>query len=69
MLRSEIELLMKEKEQKSINLIYNKDDHLACYCFLQGGYLVDHTGHRVDRKKDIWGYMVYEDGQPIIYAF
>jgi hypothetical protein len=47
----------------------NENDHLAVYCFLQGGYLVDYTGHRVDRKKNIWGQMRFENGKPVREAF
>lgn len=69
MLRAEIETLMKSKGQKHINLVMNENDHLAVYCFLQGGYLVDYTGHRVDRKKNIWGQMRFENGKPVREAF
>lgn len=61
MLRKDIEELMKSRKQKDICLIYNKEDKLGVYCFLQGGYLMDYSGHRVDRKKDIWGYIEWDN--------
>lgn len=60
MLRADIEKLMKSKNQKIITLVYNKNDKFGMYCFLQGGYLVDCYGHRVDRKKDIWGFIEWD---------
>lgn len=60
MLRKEIEELMKKHGRKSVSLVFNKEDPLAMYCFLQGGYLVDCWGHRVDRKKDIWGALKWD---------
>lgn len=69
MLRAEIETYMKTNNMKHINLVYNENDKLAVYCFLQGGYLVDYSGHRVDRKKNIWGYMVFENKMPVRYSF
>lgn len=60
MLRIDIEKMLKAKGAKSITLVYNKNDKLGMYCFLQGGYLVDCWGHRVDRKKDIWGYLDWD---------
>ena len=60
MLRKDIETMMKAKGKKSIVIIYNKNDRLGMYCFLQGGYLMDCWGHRVDRKKDIWGFMEFD---------
>ena len=60
MLRKDIEVMMKTKKQKSITLVYNKNDKLGMYCFLSSGYLVDCWGHRVDRNKDIWGYIEWD---------
>ena len=62
MLRKEIEQAMKEKGQKSIVLVINESDELGILCSLTGGYLTDCWGHRVDRKKDIWGYIDYHSG-------
>lgn len=59
MLRADIEKMMKAKGQKQIDLVYEKGKR-AMYCFLQGGYLVDCWGKRVDRKKDIWGYIEWD---------
>ena len=56
MLRKDIEILMKNRGQKTITLFLNKNDKLGLFCSLSGGYLVDCWGHRVDRNKDIWGY-------------
>ena len=61
MKRLDIENIMKEQGQKSIGLIYKETDKLGVYCELKGGYLCDYTGHRVDRKMDIWGYVKFED--------
>lgn len=63
MLRADIEKLLKSKKQTQIDLILNEKDLLAIYCTLQNGYLTDYTGHRVDRKKDIWGYLKWENGK------
>lgn len=60
MYRKEIEEKLKAAGQKDIGIIYNKDDNLGVYCELKGGFLTDYTGHRVDRKKDIWGYISYD---------
>lgn len=60
MLRADIELNMKKNGLKNIDLIYHKDDKLGKHCFLQGGYLMDYTGHRVDRKMNIWGYIEWD---------
>ena len=57
MLRSDIECFMKENNMKIITLIYNESDTIGIYCELKGGYLCDYNGHRVDRKKDIWGWI------------
>lgn len=62
MLRAEIELNMKKNGLKNIDLIYHKEDKIGKHCFLQGGYLMDHTAHRVDRKLDIWGYIEWLGG-------
>ena len=60
MLRKDIELQMKKDGRKTISLVYEKNAALGMACSLQGGYLVDCWGHRVDRKKDIWGYIEYD---------
>ena len=57
MLRSDIECFMKENNMKIITLIYNESDTIGIYCELKGGYLCDYNGHRVNRKKDIWGWI------------
>lgn len=60
MLRVDIEKMMKTQGKKTITLVYNKTDKLGMHCFLQGGYLMDCWGHRVDRKKDIWGFIDWD---------
>ena len=60
MLRKDIEDMLKSKNQKSITLVFNQDDPLGMYCFLQGGYLVDCWGKRVNRFKSIWGYIDWD---------
>ena len=57
MLRSEIESFMKQNNMTFITIVYNATDELGVYCDLRSGYLYDYTGHRVDRKKDIWGWI------------
>lgn len=59
MLRKDIEQMMKTKGQKNIVLVLDENDELGILCSLSGGYLMDCWGHRVDRKKDIWGYIDY----------
>lgn len=61
MKRIDIETMMKEQGLKFIALIYKETDPLGVFCELQNGYLTDYTGHRVDRKMDIWGYLKFED--------
>lgn len=63
MLRKDIELYMKQHKLNQIDLVINKEDKLAVYCSLQGGTLKDYTSHVVDRKKDIWGYLKWENGK------
>lgn len=60
MLRVDIEKQMKSKGQKTITLVYRKNDKLGMHCFLQSGYLMDCWGHRVDRKLDVWGYIEWD---------
>ena len=62
MLRKEIEDLMKKHKRKFVSIYLNDDDKLAMLCMLQGGYLVDCWGHRIDRKKDFKWFLKY-DGQ------
>lgn len=62
MLRKDIEQMMKTKGQKNIVLVLDENDKLGMLCSLSGGYLIDCWGHRVDRKKDIWGYIDYNSG-------
>ena len=64
MLRAQIEDYMKLNNIKQIDLVYNEDDKLAIYCTLRAGKLYDYTGHVVDRKKDIWGYLKWTNGTP-----
>lgn len=63
MLRIDIETYMKNNNLKHIDLVLNESDKLGIYCSLSGGYLVDYTNHRVDRKKDIWGFLKWENGK------
>ena len=63
MIRADLEKIMKERDIKTISLIFNENDKLGKYCYLQSGILMDYTGHRVDRKKDIWGYMEWNNGE------
>ena len=61
MKRIDIEAMMKEQGLKSIDLVYKETDPLGMFCELKNGYLYDYTGHRIDRKIDIWGYLKFED--------
>ena len=61
MKRIDIEAMMKEQGRKCIALVYKETDPLGVFCELKNGYLTDYTGHRVDRKMDIWGYLKFED--------
>lgn len=70
MLRLEIEKLMKQKNLKAITLWYNEADTMGMGCYLKNGYLEDSFGHRVNRKQDIWGYVVYDGkGNADIYSW
>lgn len=60
MLRKDIETMLKTAKQKTISLVLRKEDPLGMACSLQGGYLMDCWGHRIDRKLDIWGYIEYD---------
>ena len=61
MKRIDIEAMMKEQGRKCIALVYKETDPLGVFCELKSGYLCDHTGHSVDRKMDICGYLKFED--------
>ncbi len=63
MLRAEIEKILKENKIEQIDLIINEIDKLAIYCKMKNGKLYDYTDHVVDRKKNIWGYLKWEDGR------
>lgn len=70
MYRKDIENWLKQQNKKTLVIVYNKEDKLGVYCSLQSGILKDYTNHVVDRKKDIWGYMVWDDkGQHSRVAF
>lgn len=61
MLRADIEAMMKESGEKTIAIVYNENDPLGMYCELKNGILCDYTGHRVNRKVNIWGRLKYKD--------
>lgn len=63
MLRKEIEQWMKENKVTQIDLVINESDKLAIYCSLKNGTLKDYTDHVVDRKKNIWGRLVWKNGK------
>lgn len=63
MLRKDIESYMKQHKISQIDLVLNESDELGIYCFLSGGILKDYTNHVVDRKKDIWGFLKWENGK------
>lgn len=69
MKRKQIELYMKEKGLKQIDLIFNEDDKYATYCMLQAGYLKNYNARPVDRNIDIWGYAVWKNGKQYRIAF
>lgn len=60
---------MKKNNLKHLAIVLNESDKLGKLCFLSGGFLVDYTGHRVDRKKNIWGFIKYDNGKPIRVAW
>ena len=64
MLRKDIENYMKTHNKKYLVIVANQDDKLGMLCSLSSGYLVDCDGHRMDRKKDYWGYINYTNGRP-----
>lgn len=63
MKRKEVENYMKSHNLTQIDLIFNKDDKRAVYCMLRVGYLKDYNAKPVDRKVDIWGYLVWKNGK------
>lgn len=63
MKRADIEQYMKNKGLSQIDLVLKADDRLAIYCNLKNGKLYDYTNHVVDRKIDIWGRLVWENGK------
>ena len=62
-LRADVEKFMSKNNMTSIVLVLNDTDKLGIRCELKAGYLCDFNGHRVDRKKDIWGYMEWNNGE------
>ena len=60
MLRKEIEDLMKKHKRKFVSIYLKEDDALAMMCMLQGGYLVDCWGHRIDRKTDYQWFLKHD---------
>ena len=69
MYRIDIEKYLKQNKIEQIDLVINKDDKLAIYCKMKGGKLYDYTDHVIDRKKDIWGYLKWENGKSERIAF
>ena len=65
MIRKDIQDFMTKRNIKSIGLVLNESDELGTYCSITGGILMDYTGHRVPIKKDVWGAVVYKNGQPV----
>ncbi len=63
MLRAEIEKYMIENKINQIDLVINKTDKLAIFCNLKNGKLYDYTNHVIDRKKNIWGHLVWNGGK------
>jgi len=69
MKRQDIEQFMKENGLTQIDIVKNQNDKLAIYCRLVGGKLKDYTDHVIDRKADIWGYLLWENGKSIRKEF
>lgn len=69
MYRVDIEKYLKEHKIEQIDLVVNEEDKLAIYCKIKNGKLYDYTDHVVDRKKNIWGYLRWENGKPERVAF
>lgn len=59
MLRKDIEDLMKNRGIDHIVLVQDSSDKLAMYCYLKAGFLVDCWGHRINRKKDTYGFLFH----------
>ena len=69
MKRQEVEQLLKGLNLDRISLLINENDNLAVYCTLTSGVLKDYTGHVVDRKIDLWGYLRWQNGKPTRVPF
>ena len=69
MYRKDIEQYLKKHNITQIDLVIDKDDKLAIYCKVKNGKLYDYTDHVVDRKRDIWGCLIWKNGKPIRIAF
>lgn len=70
MLRVEIEDYMKKNNLRTIDIVYNESDKLGVYTYLSSdGFLKDYTNHRVDRKRNIWGYLEWVNGKAIKKAW
>lgn len=70
MTRSRLETLMKENGFKSLVIVINESDPLGINAVLKGGVLYnEYTGHRIDRKATIWGYITYTEGKPVRRPF
>lgn len=63
MKRKDIETKLKQLNIKQIDLIINQTDNLAIYCIMKNNTLYDYNNHVIDRKKDIWGYLKWENGK------
>lgn len=63
MKRKDIEIKLKQHNIKQIDLIINQTDNLAIYCIMKNNILYDYNNHVIDRKKDIWGYLKWENGK------
>lgn len=69
MKRQELEKRMKQQGVTQIDLIINQADKLAIYCKIVGGVLKDYTGHAINRKIDLWGFLEWKDGKSTRRAF
>lgn len=69
MLRAEIEKYMIKNKINQIDLVINETDKLAIFCNLKNGKLYDYTNHVIDRKKNIWGRLVWSGGKSIREAW
>lgn len=61
MLRKDLEILLKDKGIKQVDVLL-EGKKLPIYCTLGSTGLKDYTNHMVNRKTNILGYLEWTDG-------